>query len=210
MMDITPRSKVDFSISTTAEDSSDNTYPIVSTARSPWSFINLPDTVQSQIDVVRRSQRKSRGRNRQTPHSPRSKTRSPRGRKRTKKQLLDARVKNELSRAKSASPIRSLTPGFDPIANRHLWTMWRIAITTQIVSEMMERRKRGDVTEQFVRTLIRPPSGLAESIYVTNKTRQAACRLMNNGSCPDNAMLTKDFIFFGIPRVVLKREHKMS
>lgn len=205
-MNNTPRSAVDFTISTTPEtESSDVTYPSVFTTRSPWRF-HPKETQDSGAGVISASPRKSRGRDPQKAHSPRSKTKSPR-RHKHQRGSRDAR---ERRRAKSSSPYRSFMSGFDPTVNRHLWTMWRIAITGRIVTDIMERKKNPSVntTATFVRPLKRPPAGLAESIYISNQTRQAAYHLMNTGHCPDNAILTQDFIFFGIPRVVLRTPYR--
>jgi hypothetical protein len=202
MMNNTPRSAVDFTISITPEiESSDVTYPSVFSTRSPWSFL-----LQDNRDVISTIARKSRDRNKQKGRSPRSKTKSPRRHKQrwNSRNPLD---RHDRRRVQSSSPIRPFIFGFDPAIDRHLWTMWRIALTGRIVTDIMERKRNPgvDTTPKFVRPLKRPPAGLAESIYISGQTRQAAYRLMNTGHCPDNAILTQDFIFFGIPRVCLNK-----
>lgn len=145
---------------------------------------------------------KSRSTERNQFRSPRSKTNSPK--RQNSRNLRNTRSRNGTKRAISSSPPPTTRRSFDPTDNRHLWTMWRISITGKIVSDIMSRKER-DISTKYVRTLRRPPAGLAKSIYISNQTRLAAYSLMNCGHCPDNAILTRDFIFFGIPRVILNK-----
>lgn len=192
-MDNTPRSMLNVSFS--AEYSGDEFTP-----RSPWSYIRSQHA--SDFSKARCQDRQSRSTERNKLRSPRSKTTSPKREKGRNSQ--NTRSRNGTKRTKSSSPPPATRRGFDPTVNRHLWTMWRISITGKIVSDIMSSKER-DISTRYVRTLRRPPAGLAKSIYISNQTRLAAYFLMNCGHCPDNAILTRDFIFFGIPRVNLNK-----
>lgn len=193
MANNTPRSMLNVSFS--AEYSGDEFTP-----RSPWSYIRSHHP--SGFSREHGQDRKSRSTERNQFRSPRSKTNSPR--RQNSRNLRNTRSRNGTKRAISSSPPPTTRRSFDPTDNRHLWTMWRISITGKIVSDIMSRKER-DISTKYVRTLRRPPAGLAKSIYISNQTRLAAYSLMNCGHCPDNTILTRDFIFFGIPRVILNK-----
>ena len=192
-----PRSALNVSFDTThREEIIDSTPESEYTPRSPWSYFRFQTESNGTTDELRSTRRKSREIARHTPRSARSKTSSPRRRKRPNSR--GSQSKN--SRAKSSSPPPSSRQRFDPTVNRHLWTMWRIAITSEIVTDIFSHCE-DDVSTKNVRRL----KNLAKRIYISNQTRQAAYSMMNSGVRPDNAILTRDFLFFGIPRVILNR-----
>ncbi|KAK3091052.1 hypothetical protein FSP39_016785 [Pinctada imbricata] len=113
------------------------------------------------------------------------------------------------SRSKSAPPGTVTKDGrmlFDPTKNKQLWTKWRIEATERIIQETKNRNRRGThQKERFGRALAHPPPGLARLIDVTQSTRQRACTLMDSGDRGTTSeLLTKQFIYFGVPRVTLK------
>lgn len=132
-------------------------------------------------------QRKSRSRDKTPSTSPRS---------------VKSLTSQNSRRAKSAPPLynEKRTKMFDPVQNTHLWTMWRIAVTERIVNEGKTRNVN---TEKFSAFMLRPP--LRKYIHVTNATHKMAYALMGPGDrMSASELLTGQFIYFGLPRIVIK------
>ena len=170
-----------------------NEYHIAPSKSSPVDYFERHE------DVVLRSPRAK------YTSTPRILERQPRTAKRNAHvQSEDSRYIPE-KRAKSAPSRTDVSKQyFDPTINRHLWAMWRIGATEKIINETKMRDKRGQHNNGFSSVLQRPPGNLGRLINVTQSTRQRVGVLMDGGDRSTTSdLLTKQFIYFGLPRVTL-------
>jgi hypothetical protein len=100
-----------------------------------------------------------------------------------------------------------LVTSFDPMKDRHTWTMWRTAVNGRIVDEVkrLEKLKRSTassvpdvvVSGPYGTALVSPP--LRQFIRIDNdESRAIADHLSRIGSW---SLQLQQFVYFGIPRV---------
>ncbi|XP_071118239.1 uncharacterized protein [Haliotis cracherodii] len=123
-------------------------------------------------------------------------------------------------------PEEALKKAFDPMKNLHLWTMWRSAVNGKIVDEaksfsdndFREHPLGRSLTNVPLRRLIKYEKGSKEIAQsMMNPTKQtnplsdyrAGHRSYgpSENSAPNGpgCLGTKEFVYFGVPRVVLKK-----
>lgn len=98
---------------------------------------------------------------------------------------------------------------FDPMKDLHMWTMWRVAVNGRIVDET-RRRFRAPVVKggesdsnPYGRALIKTP--LDRFIRVENGSQNLAGLMMDPHGEGGGHLATQQFVFYGVPRVVLKK-----
>lgn len=95
---------------------------------------------------------------------------------------------------------------FDPSQNVHLWTMWRIAVTEQVIrnTKAQETLQNDKKKSKISHTLTSPP--LSQYIQVTSKTHERANAMMGRWDDQSSSdLLTNQFIYYGLPRVNIKK-----
>lgn len=109
---------------------------------------------------------------------------------------------------------------FEPTKNFHLWTMWRIGNTEKIIkfTQNKTHKDENEMESQYgifsgtpygSPTLLVPP--LARNISITGTTRQKANKMMSmKRGEPQSELNTGQFIYFGLPRVVLYSDRTES
>ena len=112
---------------------------------------------------------------------------------------------------------------FDPMKDLHMWTMWRVAVNGRIVDETRKRNRaqpaRGAgggggggggggesadfASNPYGRALIKTP--LDRFIRVENGSQSLAGVMMDPHGEGGGHLATQQFVFYGVPRVVLKK-----
>lgn len=107
------------------------------------------------------------------------------------------------------APESELKMSFDPMKDLHMWTMWRVAVNGRIVDETRRRNRAqpangGDYdSNPFGRALIKTP--LDRFIRVENGSQSLAGVMMDPHGEGGGHLATQQFVFYGVPRVVLKK-----
>ena len=120
------------------------------------------------------------------------------------KRLNDTRLYGE----RSPETEIDFSKTFDPMTNLHLWTMWRTAVNGRIVDEL-----RGMVTEDFYqhpygKYLTQAP--LYRFIKFDDHSFHLADDMMDPGNKGTNRLQANQFVFYGVPRVVLKKNGRRN
>ncbi|KAL5022057.1 hypothetical protein ScPMuIL_001212 [Solemya velum] len=112
----------------------------------------------------------------------------------------------------SGRPVNASTipTTFDPISNRHLWTMWRISVNEKIVKETKYRLENPDAVVVYSDSLIQPP--LHYYIHRTPQSDLAAEEYKHSHDRRKNSskLQTGQFIYFGLPRVIVSAEDRQD
>lgn len=106
----------------------------------------------------------------------------------------------------------SLNTSFDPMRDRHMWTMWRTAVNGRIVDEVrkLEKIKSERGSEASVsldsnapgvygRAIVAPP--LKRFIRFDEKSKEMANQLSSVGQ---GRLQTDQFVYYGLPRVYVE------
>ncbi|XP_041359375.1 uncharacterized protein LOC121375794 isoform X2 [Gigantopelta aegis] len=109
---------------------------------------------------------------------------------------------------KSAETEVNFSKTFDPMTNLHLWTMWRTAVNGRIVDEL-----RGMVTEDFYHNpygkyITQAP--LYRFIKFDDHSFHRADDMMDPKNTATNRLQANQFVFYGVPRVVLKKNGRRN
>ncbi|BFY99406.1 hypothetical protein BsWGS_02446 [Bradybaena similaris] len=109
------------------------------------------------------------------------------------------------------APNSDLITSFDPMQDRHMWTMWRTAVNGRIVDEVrqLERRKSemgglsslnadASVPGMYGKALVAPP--LKRFIKFGNAESKAVAVQMSYG-LGQGSLETSQFVYYGLPRV---------
>ncbi|KAL8603553.1 hypothetical protein ACOMHN_052782 [Nucella lapillus] len=120
--------------------------------------------------------------------------------------------------SRKVGPVDSeLVTSFDPMKDRHLWTMWRIAVNGRIMDEMRRRnqspppRQEGGKRSElypYGQALVRTP--MSRFIRVENGSNALARVMMNPGGEGGSELTIPQFVFYGVPRVVLKKTKRTT
>ncbi|XP_046567000.1 uncharacterized protein LOC124275468 [Haliotis rubra] len=124
-------------------------------------------------------------------------------------------------------PEEALKKAFDPLKNLHLWTMWRSAVNGKIVDEAKSFNEQDfrehplgkSLTNVPLKRLIKYEKGskeIAESMMNPTKQtntlsnfqsghRKSFGRSERSAQSGTGYLGTKEFVYFGVPRVVLKK-----
>ncbi|XP_076441496.1 uncharacterized protein LOC143280655 [Babylonia areolata] len=132
-------------------------------------------------------------------------------------------------------PDSELTTSFDPSKDRHLWTMWRVAVTGRIMDGvrrkenlsaqsprtpqplLQQQQQRGGRQEQgedwqryqYGPALVKTP--LDRFIRVENGANNTLATLMMHPRGEGGSQLqTEQFVFYGVPRVVLRKPRRTT
>ncbi|KAL8605865.1 hypothetical protein ACOMHN_040509 [Nucella lapillus] len=105
-----------------------------------------------------------------------------------------------------------LTMSFDPMKDLHMWTMWRVAVNGRIVDETRRRKQSASENERGGDPppnpyLVKTP--LDRFIRVDNGSRNIAGVLMDPHGQGGASLATQQFVYYGVPRVVLKKAKKV-
>lgn len=116
------------------------------------------------------------------------------------------------------APDSDLITSFDPMQDRHLWTMWRTAVNGRIVDEVrqLERRKNemggfpsstvdASVPGMYGKALVAPP--LKRFIKFGNEESKAVAVQMSYG-LGQGSLETSQFVYYGLPRVYVSQMRK--
>uniref|UniRef100_A0A2C9M1X1 Uncharacterized protein n=1 Tax=Biomphalaria glabrata TaxID=6526 RepID=A0A2C9M1X1_BIOGL len=131
------------------------------------------------------------------------------------RRYLNLKVHYDEPRARPSSAVESdastLHTSFDPMKDRHLWTMWRTAVNGRIVDEVrkLERIKseRGSEASNHLdssnpgvygKAIVAPP--LKRFIKLDEHNREAAQHFQNLGQ---GRLETDQFVYYGLPRVYI-------
>lgn len=109
------------------------------------------------------------------------------------------------------SPESELRTAFDPMKDLHMWTMWRAAVNGRIVDEVRARNQpvhRDEGLSRYGRALMKTP--LDRFIRVDNGSHNIAHLMMDPHQVATEHLHTKQFVFYGVPRVVLKKPKTRS
>ncbi|KAK7495919.1 hypothetical protein BaRGS_00012909 [Batillaria attramentaria] len=105
------------------------------------------------------------------------------------------------------SPESELTTSFDPMKDMHMWTMWRAAVNGRIVDEARKRQHRGAPPGQdfnpYGKALVKTP--LDRFIRMGNSSQNIAHVMMDPHQAGNGHLHTNQFVFYGVPRVVLNK-----
>ncbi|CAL1539953.1 unnamed protein product [Lymnaea stagnalis] len=109
-------------------------------------------------------------------------------------------------------PDSSLSTSFDPMRDRHMWTMWRTAVNGRIVDEVrkLEKIKSERGSEASVsldskapgvygRAIVAPP--LKRFIRFDEQSKEMANQLSSVGQ---GRLQTDQFVYYGLPRVYVE------
>ncbi|XP_012941846.1 uncharacterized protein LOC101860993 [Aplysia californica] len=96
-------------------------------------------------------------------------------------------------------PESELATSFDPMKDRHMWTMWRTAVNGRILDEVQRLEKIRPVEPGLYGTaLVTPP--LRKFIRFGDNSKEIARHLMSQGK---GRLLATQFIYYGLPRVYI-------
>ncbi|XP_076462025.1 uncharacterized protein LOC143294537 isoform X2 [Babylonia areolata] len=147
---------------------------------------------------------------------------------RSRKRTTTTPVKTTGNRPPPHPPPRSgqaepeLRMSFDPMKDLHMWTMWRVAVNGRIVDETMRRSRAQQPTTEgagagghgdldpnpYGRALVKTP--LDRFIRVGNSSQDIAGVMMDpHGQGGGAGLQTRQFVYYGVPRVVLKKTKKV-
>ncbi|XP_025110491.1 uncharacterized protein LOC112573966 isoform X2 [Pomacea canaliculata] len=108
---------------------------------------------------------------------------------------------------------RELRTSFDPMKDLHMWTMWRTAVNGRIMDEV--RKKSEHPSHQYPHlhqqadstpygsALVRTP--LNRFIRMGDSSQNLATMMMDPHQQGNGHLQTTQFVFYGVPRVVLKK-----
>ncbi|CAG5134506.1 unnamed protein product [Candidula unifasciata] len=115
-------------------------------------------------------------------------------------------------------PQSDLITSFDPMKDRHLWTMWRTAVNGRIVDEVrhLERRKSemgvnpssnfdASIPGMYGKALVAPP--LKRFIKFGDEESRAVAVQMSSG-LGQGSLETSQFVYYGLPRVDVSHMRK--
>uniref|UniRef100_A0A0B7A8T8 Uncharacterized protein n=1 Tax=Arion vulgaris TaxID=1028688 RepID=A0A0B7A8T8_9EUPU len=110
----------------------------------------------------------------------------------------------------------NLSTSFDPIKDRHLWTMWRTAVNGRIVDEVrhLEKIKNQKAITQsseddssipgmYGKALVMPP--LKRFIKFDDNSEVVASKMSSLGQ---GTLETSQFVYYGLPRVLVSNIRK--
>ncbi|KAK7101119.1 uncharacterized protein [Littorina saxatilis] len=118
-----------------------------------------------------------------------------------------------------------LNMSFDPMKDLHMWTMWRVAVNGRIVEETRKNKNRPHTaaastaastanrhadldSNPFGRALVKTP--LHRFIRVENGSNDIAGLMMDPHGEGGRSLGTQQFVFYGVPRVVLKKPKQQT